>query len=199
MKTSLDSLLTRAYEVEGLLLALERHGNDTPLAVIDALEHKSSCLSVEVSELVEELRARMQERQDAQSTQGIAESDAGQQAEDEPQGIDDEPIADSEQSDTEDESDEQDYPSGIEVFDEDDDAEPAGKPRDIARAMSLNDRFRFARELFGNDYPRMDAALAAAQAMPTPQAAIDFLTGEAGVDPDNEVIAELAEIINQIY
>lgn len=215
MDKFLEKVLTHAYEVEGLLLAIERHGSDTPEVVFDALRDKASRLNDEVEQM-------LAHRREASVTDVASESSPVES----PNDLDDNTVSHAEEPEQQLQNDiteilapEAAQPVENKCDDTEDErvedapfVEPAAESvvvdapheapeaaHDIAKAMSLNDRFRFARELFNDDYDRMDKALAEAGTKPTAMRAIEYLVYEAGIDPDNEAADELAEIINQLY
>ena len=98
------------------------------------------------------------------------------------------------------ESEAEDLP--VEETDEDGEEEtedmgtvPAERPP-LRRRFSLNDRFRFSRELFGGNPGRFDETLRKLDTMDTADDAEDYLIEVLGWDPDDDDIAtEFIEII----
>lgn len=68
--------------------------------------------------------------------------------------------------------------------------ETAVPKRDLKRLFSLNDRFRYARELFGGDRRKFDEALEEASRIDEKNCIREFFLDKFGWDADNETAAE---------
>lgn len=71
--------------------------------------------------------------------------------------------------------------------------------RDLRHAISLNDSFRFARELFGGDAARMNAVLERIGRAPSLEAALDIYAAEAQPDEGNEAAADFEELLKKYF
>lgn len=63
----------------------------------------------------------------------------------------------------------------------------------------INDRFLFIRELFGGSAAEFDSAMEKVSMMGDFEEAEDFLIGERGLDPENENVVDLLEIMQQYF
>lgn len=70
---------------------------------------------------------------------------------------------------------------------------------DLRRSLSLNDSFRFSKELFGGDYERMNRILHQVEAMSSYQTAIAFLLAELKVKEDNEAWLDLQMHVQKFF
>lgn len=64
-------------------------------------------------------------------------------------------------------------------------------------AFSINDRFRFKRELFNNSDRKFDNALAVVAGMESYDEAEDYFYGDLDWDPDNSEVAAFMEIVSK--
>lgn len=70
---------------------------------------------------------------------------------------------------------------------------------DLCRSISLNDSFRFSRELFDGDTEQMNRMLQQIGEMSTYAAAISFLTSKIKVNEENEAMADLLELLKKYF
>ncbi len=70
---------------------------------------------------------------------------------------------------------------------------------DLCRSISLNDSFRFSRELFGGDTARMNLVLQQIGEMHSLDAAVAFLSVETGANEENEAMADLMELLKKYF
>nr|WP_320057559.1 hypothetical protein [uncultured Bacteroides sp.] len=73
---------------------------------------------------------------------------------------------------------------------------PAGGLR---QAMSLNDSFRFARELFHGDADRMNAVLQQLSSKETLADALVYLSSELGADAEEEAVIDFTELLKKYF
>lgn len=73
---------------------------------------------------------------------------------------------------------------------------PAGGLR---QAMSLNDSFRFARELFHGDADRMNAVLQHLSSKDTLADALVYLSSELDADADEEAVIDFTELLKKYF
>ena len=71
--------------------------------------------------------------------------------------------------------------------------------RDLTRAFTLNDKFRFTREFFAGDKTRFADTLNMLMAMHTLDEARDYITADLAIDPDNETGADFMAIITNHF
>lgn len=70
---------------------------------------------------------------------------------------------------------------------------------DLRRSISLNDSFRFSRELFGGDGEQMNRILQQIGEMSSYTAALSVLTSKVKVNEDNEAMADLLELLKKYF
>lgn len=78
-------------------------------------------------------------------------------------------------------------------------AERIRPSRDLRHAISLNDSFRFSRELFGGDSLRMNAALERMGGAASLEAALEILETEAHPEEGNEAAADFEELLKKYF
>ena len=136
-----------------------------------------------------------------------------EEAEEQPVVTDDEVLLESdgdfmEEQEDEDAADEE--PSGENTTSEDvagdgdegitlDEAFIRGKSKELHSAFSLNDMFRFRRELFGNSAADMSDAIELVSAMSSYQEAEDYFYNDLGWDSGSEEVEEFMTIIRNHF
>ena len=70
---------------------------------------------------------------------------------------------------------------------------------ELSRSISLNDSFRFSRELFDGDTEQMNRVLQQIGEMSSYAAAVSFLTSKVKVDEENEAMADLLELLKKYF
>lgn len=70
---------------------------------------------------------------------------------------------------------------------------------DFRRSISLNDSFRFTRELFGGDSDLMNRVVEQISAMNTLNAAIAFLNSKVNVTEENEAMNDFLELLKKYF
>ncbi len=71
--------------------------------------------------------------------------------------------------------------------------------KDMRRALSLNDRYRFRRELFGNSDYELNDALNMIESMRSLDEADDYFYNELGWDKDNEEVIDFMDIVRRHF
>lgn len=71
--------------------------------------------------------------------------------------------------------------------------------RNLRKAFSLNDRFRFRRELFGNSDIEMSDTLNLVEAMSSYSEAVDYFMTDLQWDADNQEVKDFMEIIEKHF
>ena len=69
--------------------------------------------------------------------------------------------------------------------------------KELRKAFSLNDRFRFRRELFGNSDIRMNETLSLIDAMQSYEEAEDYILNDLNWDVENPAVAEFMKIVQK--
>lgn len=70
---------------------------------------------------------------------------------------------------------------------------------DLRHAVSLNDSFRFTRELFGGDAARMNRVFAELNAAVSFEEAIALFQKEVPVDEENEAVVDFVELLRKYF
>lgn len=70
---------------------------------------------------------------------------------------------------------------------------------DLRHAISLNDSFRFVRELFGGDASRMNDMLGRLSAAPSLDKAVDIFVSEVHPDEENESATDFIELLKKYF
>lgn len=78
-------------------------------------------------------------------------------------------------------------------------AESIKPAADLRHAISLNDSFRFMRELFGGDAAKMNAVVAQLSEASSLDKAIDIFTSEVHPDEENEAAADFMELLRKYF
>ena len=65
--------------------------------------------------------------------------------------------------------------------------------------MSLNDSFRFSRELFGGDNELMNRVISQISEMSSLDAAIAFLLSKVNVGEENEALLDFQELLKKYF
>ena len=71
--------------------------------------------------------------------------------------------------------------------------------KELRKALSLNDRFRFRRELFGNSDIRMNETLSLIDAMQSYEEAEDYILNDLNWDVENPDVAEFMKIVQKHF
>ena len=225
MNNSLKLLLEQVYELEGLLLVADNHGSETNEYVF-GLIHKKSASIAEMAELVNKdafagqddtaaeesdiatepatAVAELEEELAAADVKEVGEEDSAVVS-----PLDDEPmdVADDgdEAIDEEDEAEED--AGGYDAEEDDDDDEPLTvdealrrkRSSDLHKAFSLNDRFRYRRELFANSDVEMNDTLNLVETMHSFAEAEDFFYGDLEWDKESPEVVDFMEIIKNYF
>ncbi len=119
---------------------------------------------------------------------------------------DDEEEEESDEEFSDDELDEQSLYNMGEPVDSDDDSPitvgemmSVRRAKELRRALSLNDRFRFRRELFGNSDVKMAETLALLDAMEDYAEASQYLTDDLGWDAKEPVVEEFLALVEKHF
>ncbi|MGM9758707.1 MAG: hypothetical protein ACI30I_01155 [Parabacteroides sp.] len=70
---------------------------------------------------------------------------------------------------------------------------------DFRKAFSLNDRFRFRRELFGGNEERMNQAIADLNGMHTFEESLSYLQNQLHWNPDEEAVADFIQLLEKRF
>ena len=176
MKKTLDDMLTQVYELEGLLLVMQRHGDEVPKLVVERLKEAAE-------QFVQQ--ARLLQVEDLKNVvKPVAEVEYCKPTEEPENAV--EPIKPVEQ---------QKLSSVAPTIEKPKEStQPAS--HDITSAFSINDRFLFKRELFDDDQQRFDDTIALMQKMRDIDQIQLFMTDELGWNTSDEVVKEFVRLID---
>lgn len=215
-------MLREVLELEGLLMVADSRGDETPDAVftlikekIEQLREYTSCLpdvavdeQFDEQEPVVELEDETEYVLEAEPEEEI-EQDVEPEVEAEPE-IEEEPEPEPEEElepEIVPEIEAEPEPEIIKNVDETapdaiitlDEAFIRNKAKDLKSAFSLNDTFRFRRELFGNSAADMNDAIDLVNAMNSYEEAEDYFINDLGWDAESDEVGEFMEIIRNHF
>ena len=189
MKNNVDTLLTHVYEIEGLLLVMQRHQQEVPQLVIDRLKEAVNQLHDE-AQLIEN-----------ESSPGVPVTEVAEQPampvtaqEPAPEPIKEEPAQAPEHVEAEEttapaEPQEATAPA-VKA------AEEKHEQHDVTAAFSINDRFLFLRELFDGNSQQFNDAIGVIQRMSNIDQVQQFVTDVLQLDSSNDIVKEFIRLIN---
>ena len=189
-------MLREVLELEGLLMVADSRGDETPDAVftlikekIEQLREYTSCLpDVAVDE-----QEPVVEPEDEPEYVLEAEPEEEIEAEPEPEIV---PEIEAEPEPEIIKNVDETAPEAIITLDE---AFIRNKAKDLKSAFSLNDTFRFRRELFGNSAADMNDAIDLVNAMNSYEEAEDYFINDLGWDAESDEVGEFMEIIRNHF
>ncbi len=218
-------LLTTVYELEGLLLVIDKHGADTPPQVVEALREKARKVG-ELAQLVElkpeDAATEAPEPGEPQSeplpsddydAEETWQHDNGEEP-GEVFGIGEEYVEPehkaapqpAEEPDDDDEATEEEPPEEDDEESEHDDEDvrvdeklQRTLSKNLRQAFSINDRFRFRRELFSNSDLDMNDAINMVESMRTFDEAEDYFYNDLGWDKSVPEVEEFMDIIKRHF
>lgn len=186
MKTNINNLLTTAYELEGLLLVMQRHSGDVPQEVIDRFKEKAEMMARE-AKLIER-----KEEECALSSQPLQQPYA---PEDKPQqpALEEKPQPPVLQDKPQPPIVEEKPKLTIST------PPPFKGTHDITSAFSINDRFLFQRELFDDDAEKFNDTIAQMQRMRDIDQVQQFMTDVLQWNTSDDVVKEFVRLINKSF
>ena len=189
MKNNVDTLLTHVYEIEGLLLVMQRHQQEVPQLVIDRLKEA-------VNQLHDEAQLIENEPSPGTPVTEVAEQPAMPVTAQEPapEPIKEEPAQAPEHVEAEEttapaEPQEVTAPT-VKA------AEEKHEQHDVTAAFSINDRFLFLRELFDGNSQQFNDAIGVIQRMSNIDQVQQFVTDVLQLDSSNDIVKEFIRLIN---
>ena len=212
--------LNLAFEIEGLLMLLRTRGGDDPADANDmATEDIERLLRDKVRELAASVNCAVCE--DEKEVEQVPEPELEQEVAPEPEP-EPEPEAEVAEEEAEVEAETQlefDADLDTEEFDEEaeaeaedfeEEAEAEPEPEDVKSPQpalgrrpnlifTLNDRFRFRRELFSNSDSEMADAINTIGSMHSYDEAEEYFFTDLNWDPENPDVADFMEIIHNSF
>ncbi|MBQ2485309.1 MAG: hypothetical protein II519_08350 [Muribaculaceae bacterium] len=211
MDNTISRVLAHVYDLEGLLLVMERRGDETPRLVLDRIREKARELNDEVQMLhlpespvvaAPEVPVRPVEAPapPARSASSLPSDDYD--------------ADDTWQHDNGDDSSAAfalNYTEPVRRIQEPEPELPVVEAmrveeklqrslrQDLRRAFSINDRYRFRRELFSNSDVEMNDALNLIESMQSMDEAEDYFYGEMGWDRENPEVDDFMTIVRHHF
>jgi len=186
MTTDTTNLLNICLEIEGLLCLVDRRGDTIPENVASLLTDKASTLNSAMAEFTHAHKEKTEISEKLQVPQIIISNNNEE-------NLEKEKLADAlefeEKEDAEPDKDAETAPAH----------EPVTTTRnDVAPLeLTVNDKFRFRRELFANSDVDLAEALQIAAGMSTAEEAEDYFYNDLCFDPDNEVVKDFMKVVTK--
>ena len=235
MNNAIAKLLSQTYEIEGLLLVVDKHGADTPDMVFDMIRDKASQLHNMVQLLEKPAAPAVQPipeptpepepddslPADDYDKEDTWQHDNGEEFKEILGGFNyEEPVhtpihQDAAESATEEapaaiDDDEEEQPPVFIKMKQNEDGEEQDEVRideqlqrnlskDLRKAFTLNDHFRFRRELFANSEAELNDTLNLIETMQSYDEAEEYFYNDMGWDAENEDVAEFMAIIKKHF
>ena len=227
MEHSLNDILEKVYELEGLLLLARSREQDNidaslrqlilakgetieallgdtfaenEISVVEMPEPESDEAAIEINESLEdEVPAEPEEPENSYSLiddDADADEDSGNHSYEIPDDEDADVnlIEDADEEVVDDEDEDDDVPLTL------DEALQRNMSRDLRKAFSLNDRFRYRRELFANNDVEMNDTLNLVETMHSFSEAEDFFYGDLEWDKEAPEVIDFMNVIrNHFY
>ena len=227
MEHSLNDILEKVYELEGLLLLARSREQDNidaslrqlilakgetieallgdtfaenEISVVEMPEPESDEASIEINESLEdEVPAEPEGPENSYSLiddDADADEDSGNHSYEIPddEDVDVNLIEDADEEVVDDEDEDDDVPLTL------DEALQRNMSRDLRKAFSLNDRFRYRRELFANNDVEMNDTLNLVETMHSFSEAEDFFYGDLEWDKEAPEVIDFMNVIrNHFY
>ena len=170
-KEGMKRMLDTAYELEGLLLL--------------ALDRDEDC--VRVAEMIREKVAVLSDMAVPEATKDESFTEFVSHREEEVENEEEDVKADEETTSY--------------VIEDDEEEAPRPRPRERrpAPVFSVNDRFFYARELFGGDLNALDRALKDVASLENIEEAEDYFCTQRGFDPENPTVESFLAIVNKFF
>lgn len=179
MNENTEQLLDLCFEIEGLLSLIQKRGEDTPNRIKDMLREKTSQLAAAINASTPQACEYVAE------DKAIAESAELEEEED----------ADPDTQPAVDANDALDYEPINETADVTTKNNSQAQPQEPF-TFTLNDKFRFRRELFGNNAAEFADALNVASAMSSQSELDDYFYNDLCWDPENPDVVDFMKIIS---
>lgn len=196
MSSKSEQLLPLCYEIEGLICLINQRNSDVPEGVYQMIKDKIKMLAEDVDDLVP---VKEPEIEPAPVAEDIPLSETMPDVEPEMSTADEEAVADSALLEEEEDADVAPQP-------EEEPAQEIEKPRKNSLDLpviskfqvnyfSINDRYRFSRELFNGDMAEMEETLDAISGLSSAEEVVDYLANDLCWDPDSETVKDFVAIV----
>lgn len=196
MSSKSEQLLPLCYEIEGLICLINQRNSDVPEGVYQMIKDKIKMLADEVDSLAP---VKAPEIEPAPVAEDIPLSETMPDVEPEMSTADEEAVADSALLEEEEDADVAPQP-------EEEPAQEIEKPKNNSLDLpviskfqvnyfSINDRYRFSRELFNGDMAEMEETLDAISGLSSAEEVVDYLANDLCWDPDSETVKDFVAIV----
>lgn len=196
MSSKSEQLLPLCYEIEGLICLINQRNSDVPEGVYQMIKDKIKMLAEDVDDLVS---VKEPEIEPAPVAEDIPLSETMPDVEPEMSTADEEAVAESALLEEEEDADVAPQP-------EEEPAHEIEKPRKNSLDLpviskfqvnyfSVNDRYRFSRELFNGDMAEMEETLDAISGLSSAEEVVDYLANDLCWDPDSETVKDFVAIV----
>lgn len=196
MSSKSEQLLPLCYEIEGLICLINQRNSDVPEGVYQMIKDKIKMLAEDVDDLVS---VKEPEIEPAPVAEDIPLSETMPDVEPEMSTADEEAVADSALLEEEEDADVAPQP-------EEEPAQEIEKPKNNSLDLpviskfqvnyfSVNDRYRFSRELFNGDMAEMEETLDAISGLSSAEEVVDYLANDLCWDPDSETVKDFVAIV----
>lgn len=216
MDTNYISLLNLAYEIEGLLLLHINRGDEASPEMTSLLKKKIALLSASYSEetavapiaSVAPAEAKTETEVEIKNSENEAEATLSENNENErPVEPDNEAIARSTATEETEEAEPLGANEKVYITPAIDNNEPERledklsreRAKDIFKAFTINDKFRFRRELFRNSQDEFDETLDVIAQMSNFDEAEEYFYNDLCWDPENEDVKEFMETVRKHF
>ncbi len=197
MNNDMTGLLNLAYEIEGLLLLRINRGDETPSEMKELLAGKAklladvlaACDAAVVCDAPAADADAAVEEQEAEAEAEIPAETAAVSHEDADVRTPESEIAES--AEAEEKADADEAPSGLTL----DEKLARERAADISKAFTLNDRFRFCRELFRNSNEEFKETLEVIGSMADMDEAEEYFYNDLCWDSEKEEVKEFMAIV----
>jgi len=202
MKTNIDNLLSDLYELEGLLLVMQRHIDDVPQVVIDRFKEKVALVTSQAAIITEHatiVEDKISDNTPQQPTLKKDEKCDIKTNAPQPPVFKPETINKVEVQQTAVIEKCQEHPAKEpQPMVSKQPTQPAEKSgHDITEAFSINDRYLFQRELFNGDNAKFNEAIVAMQGKDNLDQMLQYMTDELQWDTSDDIVREFVRLINK--
>lgn len=196
MSSKSEQLLPLCYEIEGLICLINQRNSDVPEGVYQMIKDKIKALAERVDALTPD---QTPEIETAPEAEDIPESETMPEVDEEMSTADEEAVADSALLEEEEDADVAPQP-------EEEPTQEIEKPRKNSLDLpviskfqvnyfSVNDRYRFSRELFNGDMAEMEETLDVISRLSSAEEVVDYLANDLCWDPDSETVKDFVAIV----
>lgn len=187
----IDNEIQKIYkellEAEGLVLLIKEREGELPKEVYDGLLAKLSSATAAVKDLASSVAESKSAEIDETDEQQVAESVEFEETEDAD-------VAEPGNAGMEESED-----ANVNIPDIDHNEDKPQERSDLRHCFTINDRFRFKRELFGNSDSEMTDTINIVSAMNSFNEAEDYLYDDLGWDPSVDEVKDFMAIIERYF